>query len=107
MQPCPTVRHAWCSPHRPPAAGAEGEQAAAGAAGSKEATELLAAVVTALLDDLNTPSAVAALSAPLKTINDLLFTKAGKKAKGRLDTLAGIQQGIQQVGARLARYQAR
>jgi hypothetical protein len=106
MQQCHTACCASCSSHGPPAAGGEGEQAEAGAAGSKEATELLAAVVTALLDDLNTPSAVAALSAPLKTINDLLFTKAGKKAKGRLDTLAGIQQGIQQVSARLAGYQA-
>ncbi len=54
------------------------------AAGSQEVSDLMAAVVTALLDDLNTPSAVSALSAPLKSINDLLFTKAGKKQKGRL-----------------------
>jgi cysteinyl-tRNA synthetase len=57
----------------------------------------MAAVATALLDDLNTPSAVAALSAPLKAINDLLFTKAGKKQQGRLASLAGLHQGIHQV----------
>jgi hypothetical protein len=37
----------------------------------------------ALLDDLNTPAAVAALAAPLKAINDLLSTKAGRKNANR------------------------
>jgi cysteinyl-tRNA synthetase len=32
-----------------------------------------------LYDDLNTPRAIAALSEPLKSMNDLLFTKEGKK----------------------------
>lgn len=41
--------------------------------------ELLGSVVAALLDDLNSPAAVSAMSAPLKAINDLLSTKAGRK----------------------------
>jgi hypothetical protein len=36
-------------------------------------------VVEPLLDDLNTPVAVSALSAPLKAANDLMTTKAGRK----------------------------
>lgn len=39
------------------------------------ASELLIAVEASLSDDLNTPQAVAALSEPLKTLNDLLHTK--------------------------------
>ena len=46
------------------------------------------AAVLALLDDLNTPSAVSELSGPLKIANDLLTTKAGRKVADR----------IQQVG---------
>ena len=41
--------------------------------------ELAAAVLDGLCDDLNTPQSVSALSAPLKAINDLLTTKAGRK----------------------------
>ena len=41
------------------------------------------AVQAALLDDLSTPAAVAALSEPLKTCNDLMFTKKGKKVRQR------------------------
>ncbi len=36
---------------------------------------IVAAVEAALCDDLNTPQAVALLSEPLKTLNDLLHTK--------------------------------
>ncbi len=35
-----------------------------------------------MCDDLNTPIALAALSAPLKAMNDLLSTKKGKKDQG-------------------------
>jgi cysteinyl-tRNA synthetase len=35
------------------------------------------------LDDLNTPAVVGALSAPLKAVNDLLTTKAGRKNPNR------------------------
>jgi cysteinyl-tRNA synthetase len=37
------------------------------------------AVESALLDDLNTPMAIAALSEPLKAMNELLFSKKGRK----------------------------
>jgi cysteinyl-tRNA synthetase len=55
------------------------------------------AAILALLDDLNTPSAVSELSAPLKQANDLLTTKAGKKQVGRLVSLARIEAGIKSV----------
>jgi cysteinyl-tRNA synthetase len=47
--------------------------------------------MAALLDDFNTPAAISALSGPLKAANDLLSTKAGRKAPGRLATLATHQ----------------
>ena len=47
---------------------------AAGPAG-EDGAALLAEVLGALSDDLNTPLAVAAFSAPLKAMNDLLHTK--------------------------------
>ena len=51
------------------------------------------AATLALLDDLNTPSAVSELSAPLKAANDLLTTKAGKKADDRLLQVRGGDKG--------------
>ncbi|GFH29518.1 uncharacterized protein HaLaN_28194, partial [Haematococcus lacustris] len=66
-------------------------------------------LLPSLLDDLNTPAALAALSAPLKAINDLLSTKAGRKAADRLQQLArhqaAIASGLQLLG--LARAAAR
>lgn len=53
----------------------KGAAAEAGAGSGAEGEALLAEVVAALSDDLNTPLAVAALSAPLKLMNDLLHTK--------------------------------
>lgn len=50
-----------------------------------------------MCDDLNTPQAISALSAPLKAANDLLSTKKGKKAPGRLHTLAQYQLAVQQT----------
>ena len=61
---------------KPPPPGPAEEAASAAAA-------LPAAVTAALADDLNTPQALAALSAPLKAANDLLTTKAGRKARAR------------------------
>lgn len=37
------------------------------------------AVFAAVLDDLNTPNAIAALSEPLKTMNELLVVRKKKK----------------------------
>jgi len=48
----------------------------------------------ALLDDLNTPAVVGALSGPLKSINDLLSTKAGRKNPARLPLLAQHASGV-------------
>lgn len=53
------------------------------AAGSGAAGELRGVALSALLDDLNTPACVSELSAPLKAINDLLSTKAGRKNPNR------------------------
>eukprot|EP00887_Chlorella_sp_A99_P006630 scaffold3.g6630.t1 len=69
--------------------------------------ELLAEVLAALADDLNTPLAVAAMSTPLKAMNDLLHTKqarcfwfggaAGHKAAGRLEALASCRDALRQA----------
>lgn len=75
------------------AAGAAGAGAAVtgvAAEGCALAGEMRGAVSAALGDDLNTPLAVAALSAPLKCINDLLTTKKGKKAPGRMTALRDL-----------------
>jgi len=59
--------------------------------------EALANALASLADDVGTPGAVAALSAPLKQANDLLKTKAGKKAAWRAYSLASIAAGSQAV----------
>lgn len=38
--------------------------------------------------------AIAALSAPVTRINDLLFTKQGKKQQGRLQQVAALSAGV-------------
>ena len=57
-----------------------------------------------LLDDMNTPQAMAAMSEPLKVLNDMLFTKKGRKvcdleqpyACSKLTCSAGCKlQGVQ------------
>ena len=53
-----------------------GGKGSKGKAAASPGAELLAEVLAALADDINTPLAIAALSAPLKTANDLLHTKA-------------------------------
>lgn len=63
------------------AAGEQGAAAVGTASGGAVGVgaELLSAVVSGLLDDLNTPVCISALSAPLKALNDLMTTKAGRK----------------------------
>ncbi len=46
---------------------------------------LLATVEASLCDDLNTPQAIAALSEPLKTLNDLLHTKKVGNSSSQLE----------------------
>ena len=65
--------------------------------GEGEVGELVQRVHQGMCDDLNTPQAISALSGPLKTMNDLLGTKKGRKAKGRLHTLAQYQLGLQET----------
>ncbi|PSC76096.1 cysteine-tRNA cytoplasmic isoform X1 [Micractinium conductrix] len=81
------------------AATPEGQAALAEAAqrlaGDSPGGEVLAEVRGALADDLNTPLAMAAFSAPLRAANDLLQTKKGKKAPGRLQTLASYHTALQ------------
>jgi hypothetical protein len=62
--------------------GSSSSSASSGKGGGKGSSEpppgqqlLLGEVLAALSDDLNTPLAVAALSGPLKLMNDLLHTK--------------------------------
>ncbi|KAG2430293.1 hypothetical protein HYH02_013771 [Chlamydomonas schloesseri] len=71
--------------------------AAAAAAALAAGPALLSEVLTALADDLNTPAAVGALSAPLRTINDLLTTKAGRKRPDRLAVLAQLHVAMGRV----------
>ncbi|GAB4836812.1 hypothetical protein Ancab_001725 [Ancistrocladus abbreviatus] len=48
-------------------------------------------------DDLHTPIVLAALSDPLKSINDLLHTRKGKKQKLRMESLAALEKTIRNV----------
>ncbi|XP_024956790.1 cysteine--tRNA ligase, chloroplastic/mitochondrial isoform X5 [Citrus sinensis] len=48
-------------------------------------------------DDLHTTVVLAALSDPLKTINDLLHTRKGKKQAMRLESLAALEKTIRNV----------
>lgn len=65
------------------AAAAGGGGAVSSSAPESVGVELVSAVLTSLCDDLNTPQSVSVLSAPLKAINDLLTTKAGRKNPNR------------------------
>ncbi|XP_051145516.1 cysteine--tRNA ligase, chloroplastic/mitochondrial isoform X2 [Andrographis paniculata] len=47
-----------------------------------------------LCDDLHTPVALAAMSEPLKIINDLLHTRKGKKQELRAESLAALGKAI-------------
>lgn len=81
------------APPAPPAAGAKGEPSIAAEAAAAAAA-LPGHVMAGLRDDLNTPQAVAALSAPLKLLNDLLTTKKGKKAPGRVPAMRELTAAI-------------
>lgn len=68
-----------------PAPTAKKGKGTGGGAGAAElqGEDVVSQVMGALVDDLNTPAATSALTVPLKAINDLLTTKAGKKAPNR------------------------
>ncbi|CAM0145649.1 unnamed protein product [Urochloa decumbens] len=49
---------------------------------------------TSMSDDLHTSVALAAISEPLKVMNDLLHTRKGKKQEKRLESLAALEEKI-------------
>ncbi|GFQ00449.1 cysteine--tRNA ligase [Phtheirospermum japonicum] len=53
--------------------------------------------LTSMLDDLHTTVALAAMSEPLKTINDLLHTRKGKKQELRVESLAALGKTIKNI----------
>lgn len=55
---------------------------------------LLDEVLEALADDLNTPLVLAAFSPALKTLNDLVHTKKGKKRPDRIPVMRGIVSSL-------------
>ncbi|XP_027080589.1 cysteine--tRNA ligase, chloroplastic/mitochondrial-like isoform X2 [Coffea arabica] len=53
--------------------------------------------LTSMSDDLHTPVVLAAMSDPLKTINDLIHTRKGKKQELRLESLAALEKALRHV----------
>ncbi|KAG7024444.1 Cysteine--tRNA ligase, chloroplastic/mitochondrial [Cucurbita argyrosperma subsp. argyrosperma] len=53
--------------------------------------------LTSMSDDIHTPVVLAALSDPLKIINDLLHTRKGKKQEFRMESLAALEKMIGNV----------
>ncbi|XP_041022716.1 cysteine--tRNA ligase, chloroplastic/mitochondrial isoform X2 [Juglans microcarpa x Juglans regia] len=53
--------------------------------------------VDSMSDDLHTPVVLAAISDPLKTINDLLHTRKGKKQEFRIESLGALEKTIKNV----------
>ncbi len=56
--------------------------------------KLLEEVFSALSDDLNTPLVLAAFSPALKTLNDLMHTKKGKKSKDRISVMRALVESM-------------
>ncbi|ONM11123.1 chloroplast protein synthesis1 [Zea mays] len=52
---------------------------------------------TSMSDDLHTSVALAAMSEPLKVMNDLLHTRKGKKQDKRLESLSALEEKIRVV----------
>ncbi|XP_065849426.1 cysteine--tRNA ligase, chloroplastic/mitochondrial isoform X1 [Euphorbia lathyris] len=50
--------------------------------------------VTSMSDDLHTPVLLAALSDPLKIMNDMLHTRKGKKQTKRIESLAALEKAV-------------
>ncbi|XP_020213992.1 cysteine--tRNA ligase, chloroplastic/mitochondrial isoform X1 [Cajanus cajan] len=53
--------------------------------------------LTSMSDDLHTPVVLAGMSDPLKSINDLLHTRKGKKQQFRIESLAALEKSIRDV----------
>ncbi|KAG2482286.1 hypothetical protein HYH03_018771 [Edaphochlamys debaryana] len=88
---------AAAAPAAPAAPAAKGKGKGAAPAGPSPGAALLAEALQALADDLNTPAAVGSLSGPLRAINDLLTTKAGRKRPDRLSVLAELHVAMGRV----------
>ncbi|KAM3286439.1 cysteine-tRNA ligase, chloroplastic/mitochondrial [Capsicum chacoense] len=54
-------------------------------------------VLSSISDDLHTPVVLAAMSDPLKLINDLLHTRKGKKQALRIESLVALENTIRNV----------
>ncbi|KAL1552248.1 cysteine--tRNA ligase [Salvia divinorum] len=50
-----------------------------------------------MTDDLHTSVALAAISEPLKTMNDLLHTRKGKKQQLRVESLAALEKTVRDI----------
>ncbi|KAK8519509.1 hypothetical protein V6N13_133424 [Hibiscus sabdariffa] len=53
--------------------------------------------LASMSDDLHTPVVLAALSDPLKTINDLLHTRKGKKQALRIESVSALEKIIRNI----------
>ncbi|KAI7733404.1 hypothetical protein M8C21_021343 [Ambrosia artemisiifolia] len=53
--------------------------------------------ITSMSEDLHSPVVLSAISDPLKTANDLLHTRKGKKQRARIQSLAAIEKAIRNV----------
>ncbi|GAQ86158.1 cysteinyl-tRNA synthetase [Klebsormidium nitens] len=74
---------------------ADTDGGAASAEASTSAAALRGGFEDSMSDDLNTPKAVAALSEPLKLMNDLMHTKKGRKDKARTANLRLLSKEVQ------------
>eukprot|EP01018_Ginkgo_biloba_P004559 Gb_40720 [translate_table: standard] len=55
------------------------------------------AFASSMADDLHTPVACAALSEPLKIMNDLMYTRQGRRQKLRMESLKVLEEEIRTV----------
>lgn len=76
------------------AAGRGGNNMKIEAQGGTVGEGMLQEVLSFLADDLNTSGAVAAFSAPLKTLNDLIHTKKGRKQADRLQIIESYYHAL-------------
>ncbi|KAK1407897.1 hypothetical protein QVD17_39524 [Tagetes erecta] len=53
--------------------------------------------ITSMSEDLHSPVVLSAISDPLKTANDLLHTRKGKKQAARIQSLAALKKSIRNV----------
>ncbi|KAG5034203.1 hypothetical protein AAZX31_04G063500 [Glycine max] len=53
--------------------------------------------LTSMSDDLHTPVVLAGMSDPLKSINDLLHARKGKKQQFRIESLSALEKSVRDV----------